>query len=126
MTGAKNAALALVFLWFLVGGIGHFVATDRFMSIVPPSVPWPRAAVLISGMFELLGAVGILYRPTRRAAGFGLFALTLAVTPANIYMLQRHDLFSVPVWLLVARLPLQLLLLGLILWSTWPSQRKET
>lgn len=126
MTGAKNAARALVFLWFLVGGIGHFVATDRFMSIVPPSVPWPRAAVLISGLFELLGAVGILYRPTRRAAGLGLFALTLAVTPANIYMLQRHDLFSVPVWLLVARLPLQLLLLGLILWSTWPSQRKET
>ena len=47
-----------------------------------------------------------------------LFMLTLAVTPANVYMLQRSDLFGIPLWILVARLPLQLALLALILWST--------
>lgn len=115
---ARGIALGFVFLWFFIGGIARFAATDIEMRIVPPYIPWPRAAVLVSGVFELLGAAVLLYRPTRRAAGIGLFALTLAVTPANIYMLQKHELFPVPASLLVARLPLQIGLLWLILWST--------
>ena len=113
---AKLAGLIFVFLWFLLGGIAHFAATDLEMSIVPPYVPWPRAAVIVSGVFELLGAAGLLLAATRRAACIGLFALTLAVTPANLYMLQRPDLFHVPYWALVARLPLQAALLALIAW----------
>jgi len=87
------------------------------MRIVPPWMPWPRAAVIVSGVLELLGAAGLLWWPTRRAALWGLFALTLAVTPAHIYMLQEPALFpSVPWWALVLRLPLQAALLALIAW----------
>jgi uncharacterized membrane protein len=110
--------LGFVFLWFLIGGIAHFAKTDLEMTIVPPYIPSPRVAVLVSGVFELLGAVGILVWRTRRAAGAGLFLLTLAVTPAHIYMLQRPELFGVPFWALVLRLPLQAALLCLIAWST--------
>lgn len=118
MSRGRLAGLYFVVLWFLIGGVAHFLATDAEMRIVPPYVPWPRAAVLVSGVFELLGAVGILWRPTRRVAGLGLMALTIAVTPAHIYMLQNAELFAVPYWVLVARLPLQVALLGLIAWST--------
>jgi uncharacterized membrane protein len=114
LSRGKLAGLCFVFLWFFVGGIAHFTATALEQSIVPPYVPWPHATVLVSGVFELLGAAGLLYRPARRAAGVGLFLLTLAVTPANVYMLQRADLFHVPRWTLVARLPLQVALLALI------------
>ena len=119
MQNARRLGLAIVFLWFTIGGIAHFALTDTEMRIVPPWVPWPREAVLVSGVFELLGALGVLWQPTRRAAGWGLFALTLAVTPAHFYMLQHPDLFpSVPYWALLARLPLQVALLATILWST--------
>ena len=118
MGRARRAGLAFVFLWFLLGGIAHFVATDMEMRIVPPYIPWPRAVVLASGVFELLGAAGLLWRPTRRAAGIGLFLLTVAVTPAHFYMLQRPELFDVPYWALVLRLPVQVALLALIAWST--------
>ena len=121
MPKSSRIGLAIVFLWFFIGGIAHFALTETEMRIVPPWVPWPREAVLLSGVFELLGAAGLLWRRTRRAAGWGLFALTLAVTPAHFYMLQRPDLFpSVPYWALVARLPLQVALLALIVWSTAP------
>ena len=114
----RTVALAIVFLWFAIGGIFHFTATDIQMRIVPPWFPWPRAAVLISGVFEWLGAAGLLWRPARRSAGIGLMLLTIAVTPAHIYMLQRADLFeSIPYWALWARLPLQIALLALIAWS---------
>ncbi len=115
---SKLLGLAFVFLWFLIGGIAHFAVTGLEMRIMPPYIPWPHAAVLASGWFELLGAAGLLYQPTRRAAGVGLFALTISVTPANIYMLQRADLFAVPYWALVLRLPLQVALLALIWRST--------
>ena len=120
----KRAGLAVVFLWFVVGGIAHFVATETEMRIVPPYIPWPRAAVLVSGVFELLGAAGLLWRPTRRAAGIGLFLLTLAMTPCHVYMLQRPALFpAIPLWALWLRLPIQVALLGLIAWCTAPDRR---
>jgi uncharacterized membrane protein len=125
MSRWRWAGVAFVFLWFLIGGIAHFVLTETEMRIVPPYIPWPRAAVLVSGVAELLGAAGLLWAPTRRAAGWGLFALTLAVTPAHFYMLQQPDLFpGVPYWALVARLPLQVALLALIAWSTAPPHRR--
>jgi uncharacterized membrane protein len=114
----RIAGLVVVFVWFFLGGIAHFAATATEMTIVPPWISWPRAAVLVSGVFELLGAAGLLWRPTRRAAGIGLFLLTLAVTPAHFYMLQRPELFHVPYWALVLRLPAQVALLVVIAWST--------
>jgi uncharacterized membrane protein len=116
----KRIGLTVVFLWFTLGGVAHFSLTEAEMRIVPPAVPWPRAAVLISGVFELLGAAGIVIPVTRRTAGIGLFLLTVAVTPANVYMLQHAELFNVPRWALIVRLPFQAVLLALIIWSTWP------
>ena len=119
MSRSKTVGLFIVFLWFLIGGIAHFAATETEMRIVPPYVPWPRAAVLVSGAFELLGAAGLLWGPTRRWAGIGLFVLTVLVTPAHIYMLQQPELFAIPYWALVLRLPLQAALLGVIAWATF-------
>jgi uncharacterized membrane protein len=123
---AQRIGLGFVFLWFFIGGIAHFAATDLEMRIVPPYIPWPRIAVQASGVFELLGAVGLLWRTTRRAAGIGLFLLTIAVTPANVYMLQRAAEFPVPYWALILRLPLQLGLLALIVWSTGVLSRRTS
>jgi uncharacterized membrane protein len=122
---AKLVGLVVVFLWFFVGGIAHFAATEIEMTIVPPYIPWPRAAVLVSGVFELLGAAGLWLRPTRRAAGIGLFLLTIAVTPCHIYMLQRPELFPlIPLWALCLRLPIQVALLALIAWCTTPERSR--
>jgi uncharacterized membrane protein len=118
MSRVKLVGLSFVFLWFLLGGVAHFAATELEMSIVPPYVPWTRLAVLVSGVFESLGAIGLLVRRFRAAAGCGLFLLTLAVTPANVYMLEHSGQFAVPHALLVLRLPLQVGLLALIAWSS--------
>lgn len=121
MSRGRTAGLAFVFLWFFLGGIAHFVFTEAEMRIVPPWVPWPRAAVLASGVAELVGAAGLLWRPSRQAAGWGLVLLTLAVTPAHFYMLQAPELFpGVPSWALVLRLPVQGALVAMIVWATRP------
>ena len=122
---AKILGLGFVFIWFFLGGIAHFVFTNLETQIVPPYLPEPRLLVLISGVFELLGAIGILIPRTRRLAGWGLILLTIAVTPANVYMWQNAAQFpDIPYWLLTLRLPLQLVLIYIIWWSTKPPQRK--
>lgn len=111
----QSLARLFVFVWFFFGGIMHFARPDLFMRIVPPYVPFALAAVYVSGAFELLGAMALWLKPLRYAAGIGLIMLTIAVSPANIYMLQHAAHFpEVPMWALIARLPFQLLLIWLI------------
>ena len=122
----KKLALSAVFLWFAIGGVAHFVVPDFFLKIIPPSLPLRLQAVYVSGFLELMGALALLRMAYRRAAGIGLICLTIAVTPANVYMWLYPELFpSVPEVLLWMRLVLQVLLLWLIGWATGPSQIKS-
>ncbi|MEO8223428.1 MAG: hypothetical protein ABI661_01380 [Gammaproteobacteria bacterium] len=115
----RYAGLTLVFLYFFGGGITHFTATDMFVKTVPPYIPAPLAMVYISGLCEILGAIGLWTRRWRRAAGTGLFILTLCVTPANVYMWMNPQLFpGMSPDFLFWRLPAQAVLLALIWWST--------
>jgi uncharacterized membrane protein len=79
--------------------------------------------VRVSGVFEILGGLGLLASETRRAAGWGLIALLIAVFPANIYMATNPidaGAASIAPVLRWGRLPLQLLLVLWLLWCTRP------
>jgi len=115
----KNAGLAIVFVWFMGGGIAHFVNPDFFVSIMPPYIGYHLEIVYISGFFEILGAIGILIPRWRQWAGNGLFVLVVCVTQANIHMWLHPELFpDVSEASLSIRLVVQVLLLSCIWWST--------
>ena len=117
----KYAGLAVVSLFFLVGGRAHFTSTEFFVSIVPPYVPMPRLTVYVTGVLELIGAIAIWIPAWRSWAGIGLFALTVCVTPANIYMWLNPQLFpTINPAFLSWRLVAQVVLLAIIWWSTRP------
>ena len=126
MNKLKIVGMAFVFLWFMGGGVMHFISPEFFLAIMPPSLPYHEAAVAISGVFEIIGAVGLLFQRTRRMAGIGLFFLTLAVSPANIYMSLNPELFpDVSELALTFRLVIQVLLLACIWWSTAADTKRE-
>ena len=99
---------------FLASGVGHFVATDVYLKIMPPYLPWPRALVLLSGAFEVALGTLLLVPRTSRLAAWGIVALLIAVFPANVSMFQHAAEFDISPTLLLARLPMQGLL---ILWA---------
>ena len=118
----RYLGLTIVFVFFAFGGLGHFTNTEFFVAIMPPFLPFHVAAVYISGAFEIAGALGLLHPRTRRIAGIGLFVLTIAVTPVNIYMWMTPEAFpDVPESFLSLRLVAQVLLLMCIWWSTKPT-----
>jgi uncharacterized membrane protein len=97
--------LAAVF--FVVAGTFHFLKPEMYAQIIPPYLPAPQLLVAVSGIAEIAGGLGLLIPSLRRAAGWSLIALLLAVFPANIYMVQHPDRFHFAPWLLWMRLPLQ-------------------
>ncbi len=117
----KTFALSFVFLFFLVGGIAHFVATDFFVAIMPPYLPFHREIVLGSGVIELVLAFSLWVTRWRPTVGIALILLICAVSLANIHMWMHPELFpQVPEWALTLRLVLQLGLIWLVWWSTRP------
>ena len=115
----KLAARVFVTIWFAIGGIMHFANPEPFLRIMPPYIPYHLACVYISGAFELLGAIGLWVKALRSLAGYGLMALTIIVTLANVHMYQHPELFpSIPEWLLLVRFPVQAALIWLIWWCS--------
>lgn len=119
MLSLKNLGLGFVFLWFMGGGIAHFTSTDFFVAIMPPYIGYHTEIVYVSGVLEILGAIGILIPAFRQWAGNGLLLLVVCVSPANIHMWLNPDLFpDVSEVFLSIRLVVQVALLMLIWWCT--------
>ncbi|MDQ8163424.1 MAG: hypothetical protein P3C10_12650 [Gemmatimonadota bacterium] len=103
---------------FFIAGVMHFVSPAFFDRIVPPWVPDARLATYVSGIVEIVGAIGLLVPATRAAAAWGLIALLVAVLPANIHMLNQARAADASAGYLAAlwiRLPLQ----PLLMWWVW-------
>jgi uncharacterized membrane protein len=100
--------LAAVF--FVLAGANHFRDPPFYRKIIPPGLPLPMALVVVSGVCEIAGGIGLLIHPLRAAAGWGLIALLIAVFPANIFMALSTDpgvRGNFAPWVLWLRLPLQ-------------------
>src|SRR5271168_1666656 len=109
-TAAPSRSQRLLALFFIGGGVNHFVMPGPYRRIVPPGAGDPATVVAVSGVAEIAGGVGVLLVPTRRAAGWGLIALLLAVFPANLHMAVNPEQIpgmKIPRALLWLRLPLQ-------------------
>lgn len=88
VTALNNIGLPLriaLFLMFLVGASAHWgKGRADLIRMVPPMFAHAQALVTITGVLEILGAVGLLVPTTSRLAAVCLAILLLALFPANI------------------------------------------
>ena len=91
---------------FVLTGIAHFAPPMRadLVAIVPPRLPAAGFLVTLTGVLELLGALGLLAPATRVPAAVCLLLLMLAMFPANIYASRMPD----PPKSMTTRLPLRI------------------
>jgi len=115
-----SVSLGLMALLFVFAGVMHFVKPAPYIGIMPPWLPHPALLVLLSGIAEVAGGLGVLLPATRVIAGWGLIALLVAVFPANVQMfLDARAKGAGVLWMaaVTARLPLQ----ALLIWWVWRS-----
>jgi uncharacterized membrane protein len=102
-------------------GIRHFIDPDFFLAIMPDYLPLHQEAVYVSGVFEILLGGMLLFKKSRKIAGWGLIMLLLAVFPANIYLAQNEaaqQAIDISQTVAIVRLPFQVLFIGLAYWHT--------
>ena len=117
--GRRIARWGLI-AFFGLAGVAHLVVTDSMVRIVPGWVPWPRSVVIVTGLCELAGAVGLATWRWRKAAGWAFAAYAVCVFPANVKH-AIHDLgegVGLGPWYHVPRMLLQPLI---VLWALWGS-----
>lgn len=123
----RTVSLILLAAFFVLAGMNHFLNPQPYLAMIPPSLPFPGAANAISGAAEILGGIAILIPRLRRAAGWGLIVLLIAVFPANIYVaLYGWERVQIPAWVLWARLPLQFALVAWVYFSCLSKHKTNT
>lgn len=121
---AARTGLAVMFCFTAAA---HFNSMRADMvRMVPPAVPNPELMVTLTGICEILGAIGLLVPQTRRLAAVALIVFLIAVLPANIHAAQAGvTLRGAPATPLVPRVALQVLFIGLLWWSGIRAARRR-
>lgn len=104
-----------------ISGVAHFVSPRPYVQHLPELVPFREELVAITGVMELVLALGLVGpHRFRRPAGLATAAFLVLVFPANLYAaVSQIPIEGVPTgWVRWARLPLQIPLIAAALWST--------
>jgi uncharacterized membrane protein len=113
-----RSALAVMFLLTASAHWGR--RRVDLVRMVPPSIPKPEALVTITGVLELLGAIGLLLPSTGRATCLWLIALLVALFPANVRAAREHlTIAGRPVPGLLARGAIQLVFIATLIAAAW-------
>jgi uncharacterized membrane protein len=108
----QKISLCCMAVLYVVAGILHFAATENYLEIMPPWLPYHTALVYISGICEILFGCMLMPPASRRFAAWGIIALLVAVFPANIQMTINYEHTHSPhLWLSILRLPIQAVLI---------------
>ncbi len=92
-------------------GTAHFYKTQEIAMMLPGYLPYKAEIIYVTGVFELMGAIGILIPRVRRLAGICLILMFVGFLPANVYAAYEHVDFGGHAYgpkYLLFRIPLQL------------------
>jgi len=115
----KMASIYIMSIFYIQIGVKHFTNPSWFMQIMPPYLPFHIELVYISGAFEIILGMMLIFSKTRYYAAWGLIMLLIAVFPANIYLAQTNGAAmgttaAIAWW----RLPFQAIFIGLAYWHS--------
>ena len=117
------AARIAMSVMLLFTAIGHFAFPKAMMMMIPAIMPFRLALVYITGIIEIMAAIGLQIVSIKYLTGVLLIIFFILVLPANIYAAAKHINYQTGkedgkgygyLWF---RIPLQILF---IIW-TWLS-----
>lgn len=97
---------------YIIAGIFHFLKPKMYIKIIPAFLPEPRILVLLSGIAEIVCGIALFFSVTRNAALVFLIIMLIIFLVVHINMLASKKAgLGLPIWVLIARIPLQFVLI---------------
>ena len=120
-THIKNISIYIMSLLYILVGIKHFSDPNFFLKIMPKYLDYHLELVYLSGFFEILFGVLLIFKKTRFFGAWGVFILLICVFPANIYLYNSEAAqiaLDISKSQALIRLPFQIPLLILAYWHS--------
>ena len=86
---ALSARIAMSIM-LLFTAIGHFAFTKGMSMMIPKIIPFKESIIYLSGIFEILLALGLIIPKFQIVSGWALIVFLLLMLPANIYASLNH------------------------------------
>ena len=97
---------------YIVAGINHFRNPKLYIKIIPPYIPNASLVNKVSGLLEILFGIMLLFKSLAPIAAIGIIILLIGFFATHFYMLQNEKAsLRMPKWVLILRLPLQIVLI---------------
>tara|TARA_B100001778_G_C18217452_1_gene462886 strand:- start:131 stop:541 length:411 start_codon:yes stop_codon:yes gene_type:complete len=106
---------------YIIVGIQHFINIDFFINIVPPYIICKKEVVLLSGFFEIVLGILLIFKQTRKIAALAIILLLITVFPANIYLYISEiprDALGISKNQALIRMPFQIPLIIIAYWHS--------
>lgn len=114
LSRAFRGRVGLSFM-FIFTAVGHFLMPVEMAKMLPSFIPLRVEIIYLTGVLEILGAIGLLIPGLERLSSMALILFLVGILPANIYSSLNSVAFGGnalgPAYLLV-RVPFQLFLIG--------------
>lgn len=70
--------------------VGHFIFTKGMSMMLPDCIPFKTGIIYLTGILEILAAIGILIPEIRITTGWLLIVFFIVILPSNIYAAINH------------------------------------
>jgi len=110
-----NFAMSMMMLFT---AIGHFAFSKGMMMMLPDPIPFKKEIVYVTGLIEIMAAIGLLIPSWRYLTSVLLIIFFVLILPANVYAAikkvnyQRGSYDGDNINYLWFRIPLQILFIG--------------
>ena len=99
----KNINILLFAGFYGAAGLYHFINPVFYAPLIPDYLPFHEFINYFSGVAEIVLAVLVIFRPTRKIGAYLIIAMLICFTPSHIYFLQIggcvEDGLCAPLWL---------------------------
>ncbi|RNC86458.1 MAG: hypothetical protein ED556_09230 [Winogradskyella sp.] len=94
--------------FYLIAGSYHFINPNFYYPLIPDYLPYHDIINSVSGLLEIVLAVGVIFPKTRLMSTYGIILMLIAFIPSHIYFIQQQSCVDnslcVPEWLAWVRL----------------------
>lgn len=112
MTTFQSISLYIMAALYALAGINHFVQPKFYLAIMPKFFPMPNLLNQLSGVAEIILAIGLLLASTRKLSAYLIIAMLIVFFAVHIpHLISPPSLAKSKYWIVVLRIPIQFLLI---------------